>query len=161
MGIKERAPLLKKNPVSFNTQLLLWRLVGILTITTTVFFALLTGVTETSADPTFFIAALFALTISPAAMLVCLRMDLPRLAAYSSIPGILVSAGTFCFMLFAFFDPHTGIAEVLLYPLGVGFALPYGYAGVLQLKVAVTICLDQQKQRSALETGEGDFLLAP
>ena len=56
------------------------QLLGILTITTTVFFTFLTGVTATPADPTFFITVLIALVTSPAAMHACLHTGRPRLA---------------------------------------------------------------------------------
>jgi hypothetical protein len=139
----------------------LWRLLGILTITTTVFFTVFTGVTATPADLTFFVTVLFALVTPTAGMLACLHTGRLRLAVYCSIPGVLISASACCFMLFAFFAPLTDLAHILLYPVGIAFALPYGYASVLQLKVAATICVRKRNHHATLDTGADGLLLTP
>jgi hypothetical protein len=139
----------------------LWQLVGVLTIATTVFFAFLTGVTATPADLIFFFEALFALITPPVLMLACLHAGQTRLAAYSAIPGVLISAGACCFMLLGFFVPLAGLAQIPMCALGIAFALPYGYASVLQLKVAATISAGNSRRRVGLGRGEDNLLLTP
>jgi hypothetical protein len=139
----------------------LWRLLGILTITTTIFFAVLTGVTATAADLPFFLTVFIALVAPPAATLVCLHTGRPRLAVYSSIPGVLLSAGACCFMLFAFFAPFAGLIQILLYPVGIAFAVPYGYASILQLKVGAAICVRKRSRRLVMTMGNPIVLLKP
>ena len=143
-----------------EAQIRLWRLLGILTVAVTVFFTILTGVTATPADLGFFAAALFALAAPPGLMLGCLYTGRLRLAGYSSIPGVLISAGAGVWVLFAFLATQAGISGILSYPVGIALALPCGYASALQFRVAATVCIRKRKHPLALDVG-GTWHLTP
>lgn len=128
----------------------LWRLLGILVLTTTIFFAFLAGITAAPADLTFFLTVLLALATPPTLMLACLHTGRLRLAVYCSIPDMLTSVGICVAVLAAFLAPYADTAGILWYPIGIAFALPCGYASVLQLRVGATIAAGPRTRRAAL-----------
>jgi len=109
----------------------------------------LTGITAAPADLSFFLTVLLALATPPTSMLACLHTGRLRLAAYCSIPGVLISGGICVAVLAAFLAPYADIA------------LPCGYASVLQLRVGATISARNRARHAALKRSDAARQLAP
>ena len=120
-----------------------------------------TGITAAPADLSFFLTVLLALATPPTLMLACLHTGRLRLAAYCSIPGVLISGGICVAVLAAFLAPYADIAGILWYPMRIAFALPCGYASVLQLRVGATISARNRARHAALKRSDAARQLAP
>ena len=94
-------------------------------------------------------------------MSACLHTGRLRLAVYCSIPGMLAS-GVICVAVsVAFLAPYADIAGILWYPAGLAFALPCGYASVLQLRIGATISAHNRARHAALKRGDAIRQLTP